>query len=47
MPGCLMALGRMNRPGLMIYGGTIKPGFTHFGGDDQKTRRGKRLPVLR
>ena len=26
MPGCLMALGRMNRPGLMIYGGTIKPG---------------------
>ena len=26
MPGCIMALGRMNRPGLMIYGGTIKPG---------------------
>ncbi len=36
MPGCIMALGRLNRPGLMIYGGTIKPGFTHFGGDDQK-----------
>ena len=36
MPGCLMALGRLNRPGLMVYGGTIKPGFTHFGGDKQK-----------
>ena len=27
MPGCIMAMGRMNRPGLMVYGGTIKPGF--------------------
>ena len=26
MPGCIMALGRLNRPGLMIYGGTIKAG---------------------
>jgi dihydroxy-acid dehydratase len=26
MPGCIMALGRLNRPGVMIYGGTIKPG---------------------
>jgi dihydroxy-acid dehydratase len=26
MPGCLIALGRLNRPGLMVYGGTIKPG---------------------
>ncbi len=26
MPGCVMAMGRLNRPGLMIYGGTIKPG---------------------
>ena len=26
MPGCLMALGRLNRPGLMVYGGTIKAG---------------------
>ena len=36
MPGSLMAMGRLNRPSLMIYGGTIKPGFTHFGGEDQK-----------
>ena len=36
MPGCIMAMGRLNRPGIMVYGGTIKPGFTHFGGDSQK-----------
>jgi dihydroxy-acid dehydratase len=28
MPGCVMALGRLNRPGLMIYGGTIRAGCT-------------------
>ncbi len=28
MPGCVMAMGRLNRPSIMIYGGTIKPGFT-------------------
>jgi dihydroxy-acid dehydratase len=27
MPGCVMAMGRLNRPSLMIYGGTIRPGF--------------------
>jgi len=26
MPGCLMAMGRLNRPAIMVYGGTIKPG---------------------
>ncbi|KAF9140790.1 hypothetical protein BG015_001516, partial [Linnemannia schmuckeri] len=26
MPGCLIAMGRINRPSLMVYGGTIKPG---------------------
>jgi dihydroxy-acid dehydratase len=30
MPGCLMAMGRLNRPSLMIYGGTIRAG--HRGG---------------
>ncbi len=29
MPGCLIALGRLNRPGLMVYGGTIKPGYVN------------------
>ncbi len=28
MPGSLMALGRLNRPGFMIYGGTIRAGHT-------------------
>ncbi len=26
MPGCLMGLARLNRPGLFIYGGSIQPG---------------------
>ena len=26
MPGCIIAMARLNRPSLMIYGGTIKPG---------------------
>ncbi len=26
MPGVMMAMGRVNRPALMVYGGTIKPG---------------------
>ncbi len=26
MPGVLIAMGRINRPSLMVYGGTIKPG---------------------
>lgn len=28
MPGCLMAMGRLNRPAIMVYGGTIKAGCT-------------------
>jgi dihydroxy-acid dehydratase len=26
MPGCLMALARLNRPSVFVYGGTIRPG---------------------
>lgn len=29
MPGVMIAMGRINRPALMIYGGTIKPGHWH------------------
>lgn len=29
MPGCLIAMARLNRPSLFIYGGTIKPGKNH------------------
>lgn len=32
MPGCIMAMGRLNRPCIMLYGGTIAPG--HYKGED-------------
>lgn len=32
MPGSIMAMGRLNRPSLMLYGGTIAPG--HYKGQD-------------
>lgn len=32
MPGSLMAMGRINRPSIMVYGGTIAPG--HYKGED-------------
>lgn len=31
MPGCVMAMSRVDRPGLMVYGGTIAPGCTAAG----------------
>lgn len=31
MPGTLIAMARLNRPSLMIYGGTIKPGYSKNG----------------
>ncbi|MCC9601758.1 dihydroxy-acid dehydratase [Stieleria sp. JC731] len=36
MPGCLMAMGRLNRPSIMVYGGTIRPGF----------RNGEKLDIV-
>src|SRR5262249_2024034 len=36
MPGCLIAMGRLNRPSLMVYGGTIKPGHRLRGGVGEK-----------
>jgi len=32
MPGCIMAMGRLNRPSIMVYGGTIAPG--HYKGQE-------------
>src|ERR1700740_2894951 len=32
MPGSIMSMGRLNRPSIMVYGGTIKPG--HWKGED-------------
>ena len=31
MPGVLIAMGRVNRPSIMVYGGTIKPGCSSKG----------------
>jgi len=31
MPGCVMAMARLDRPALMIYGGTIRPGRDRAG----------------
>jgi dihydroxy-acid dehydratase len=32
MPGSIIAMGRLNRPSIMVYGGTIAPG--HYNGED-------------
>jgi len=32
MPGSIMAMGRLNRPSIMVYGGTIAPG--HYKGEE-------------
>jgi dihydroxy-acid dehydratase len=32
MPGCIMAIGRLNRPSIMLYGGTIAAG--HYNGEE-------------
>ena len=32
MPGCLIAMGRLNRPSLMVYGGTIRAGHETLDG---------------
>jgi dihydroxy-acid dehydratase len=37
MPGCLIAMGRVNVPSLMVYGGTIRPG---------RSRRFEKLDVV-
>ena len=29
MPGCMIAMARLNRPAVFVYGGTIKPGANH------------------
>ncbi len=37
MPGCVMAMGRLNRPALMVYGGTIRAG---------RNRRGEPIDII-
>lgn len=35
MPGCLMSLARLNRPGVFVYGGTILPGCASIQGEEK------------
>ncbi len=35
MPGCVMAMARMNRPSVFVYGGTILPGCAKLKGEDR------------
>ncbi len=35
MPGCLMAMARMNRPAVFVYGGTILPGCATIQGEER------------
>ena len=35
MPGVVMAMGRVDRPALMVYGGTTRPGRATVGGTEQ------------
>ncbi len=35
MPGCLMAMARMNRPAVFVYGGTILPGCATIKGEQR------------
>eukprot|EP00882_Tetradesmus_deserticola_P026316 GHRQ01029006.1.p1 GENE.GHRQ01029006.1~~GHRQ01029006.1.p1 ORF type:complete len:158 (-),score=23.23 GHRQ01029006.1:327-800(-) len=32
MPGSIIAMARLNRPSIMVYGGTIKPGYSQLDG---------------
>ena len=41
MPGCLIAMGRLNRPSLMVYGGTIRAGHL-----PDKNRSSEKLDIV-
>ena len=45
MPGCLMAMGRLNRPAIMVYGGTIRAGFTHLAAAIRNATSSRRFSV--
>lgn len=36
MPGCIIAMARLNRPSLMVYGGTIRAGCASIRGTEEK-----------
>ena len=37
LPGCVIGMARVNRPSLLVYGGTILPGKSLCTGADLKT----------
>jgi dihydroxy-acid dehydratase len=50
MPAAIMALGRLDIPGLMLYGGSIAPGHVKVGADgkplaDQTSNSGKEIDI--
>jgi dihydroxy-acid dehydratase len=45
MPGAIMALARLDIPGLMLYGGSIAPGHMHVGEDGKTPEPGSKKEI--
>jgi dihydroxy-acid dehydratase len=45
MPGAIMALARLDIPGLMLYGGSIAPGHMHVGADGKTPEPGSKKEI--
>jgi dihydroxy-acid dehydratase len=45
MPGAIMALARLDIPGLMLYGGSIAPGHMHVGEDGKTPEPGSKREI--
>ncbi len=45
MPGAIMALARLDIPGLMLYGGSIAPGHMHVGADGKTPEPGAKKEI--
>jgi len=45
MPGAVMALARLDIPGLMLYGGSIAPGHMHVGSDGKTPEPGAKNEI--
>lgn len=45
MPGAVMALARLDIPGLMLYGGSIMPGHLHVGADGKPASGGNEIDI--
>src|SRR6201995_5697312 len=45
MPGAIMALARLDIPGMMLYGGSIAPGHMHVGADGKTPEPGAKKEI--